>query len=62
MSDWKRRKKTLAATGLHEGKKQYCKLKEEAIDRTLWKNCAGRGCELVIRQTAECLINEDVVN
>jgi hypothetical protein len=31
----------------------YRKLKEEAIDRTLWRTSFGRGCEPVLRQTAE---------
>ena len=34
-------------------KKGYCKLKEEALDRTLWRTRFGRGCGAVIRQTAE---------
>jgi hypothetical protein len=29
------------------------KLKEEALDRTVWRTGFGRGCGLVIRQTAE---------
>jgi hypothetical protein len=32
-------------------------LKREALDRTLWRTHFGRGCGLVVRQTAE-LINE----
>ena len=31
----------------------YCILKEEALDRTLWRNRFGRGCGPVIRQTVE---------
>jgi hypothetical protein len=32
--------------------RRYRKLKEEALDRTLWRTCFGRGCGLVIRWTA----------
>jgi hypothetical protein len=32
-------------------KRRYCKLKEEALDRTVWRTCFGRGCGPVIRQT-----------
>jgi len=31
----------------------YCNLKEEALDRTLWTACFGRGFGPVVRQTAE---------
>jgi hypothetical protein len=34
----------------------YCKLKEEALDRTLWRTRFGRDCGPVVRQTVE-LIN-----
>jgi hypothetical protein len=34
-------------------KKRYWKLKEEALDRTLWRTRFGRGYGLVVRQTAE---------
>ena len=30
----------------------YCHLKEEALDRTMWKNRFGRGFGPVVRQTA----------
>jgi len=30
----------------------YCKLKEEAVDRTVWRTRFGSGCEPVVRQTA----------
>ena len=30
----------------------YCHLKEEALDRTMWRNRFGRGFEPVVRQTA----------
>jgi hypothetical protein len=29
----------------------YCKLKEEALDLTLWGTRVGRGCRPVVRQT-----------
>jgi len=31
----------------------YWKLKEEALDRTMWRNGFGRGCGTVVRQTEE---------
>jgi hypothetical protein len=34
-------------------KRRYWKLREEALDRTLWRTCFGRGYGLVIRQTTE---------
>jgi hypothetical protein len=34
-------------------KRRYCKLKEEALDRTLWRSHFGRGYGPVVRQTAE---------
>jgi hypothetical protein len=34
-------------------KRRYWKLKEEALDRTLWRICFGRGYGPVVRQTAE---------
>ena len=33
--------------------REYWKLKEEALDRTLWRTRFGRGCGPVIRQTVE---------
>ena len=36
----RRRKKLL---GDLKGRRGYCKLKEEALDRTMWRNCFGRG-------------------
>jgi hypothetical protein len=33
--------------------KRYCKLKEEALDRTVWRTRFGRGHGPVGRQTAE---------
>jgi hypothetical protein len=34
-------------------KRRYCKLKDEALDRTLWRTRFGRGYGPVVRQTAE---------
>jgi hypothetical protein len=34
-------------------KKRYCKLNEEALDRTLWRTRFGRGCGPVVRQTTD---------
>ena len=34
-------------------RRMYCKLKEEAPDRTLWRTRFGRDCGHVVRQTAE---------
>jgi len=34
-------------------KRGYCKLKEEALDGTLWGTRFGRGCGPVVRQTAK---------
>jgi len=34
-------------------KRGYSHLKEEALDRTMWRALFGRGFELVIRQTAK---------
>jgi hypothetical protein len=34
-------------------KKRYCKLTEEALDRTLWRTRFGRGYGPVVRQTTE---------
>jgi hypothetical protein len=31
----------------------YCHLKEEALDRTMWRARFGRGFEHVVRQTAK---------
>jgi hypothetical protein len=35
--------------------KRYWKLKEEALDRTLWRARFGRGYGPVVRQTTECM-------
>jgi hypothetical protein len=37
----------------HKEKKRYWKLKEEALDRTLWRTRFGRGYGPVVRQTTE---------
>jgi hypothetical protein len=34
-------------------KRGHCKLKEEALDHTLWRTGFGRGFGPVVRQTAE---------
>jgi hypothetical protein len=34
-------------------KRRYWKLKEEALDCTLWRTCFGRGYGPVVRQTTE---------
>jgi hypothetical protein len=36
-------------------KRGYWKLKEEALDRTLWSTRYGRGYGPVVRQTTECI-------
>jgi hypothetical protein len=46
-----RRRKQLL-DGLKE-KRRYWKLKEEALDRTVWRTRFGRGYGPVVRQTAE---------
>jgi hypothetical protein len=34
-------------------KREYWKLKEEALDSTLWRTRFGRGCGPVVRETTE---------
>jgi hypothetical protein len=34
-------------------KKRYWKLKEEALDCTMWRTCFGRDCGPIIRQSTE---------
>jgi hypothetical protein len=46
-----RRRKQLQAA-LKETR-EFCKLKEEAPDRTVWGTEFGKGCGPVVRQTAE---------
>ena len=36
-------------------KRGYCKLKEEALDRTLWRTHFERVCGLAVRQTTELM-------
>jgi hypothetical protein len=36
-----------------EEKRRYCKLKEEAVNHSLWRTCFGRGYRPVVRQTTE---------
>jgi len=36
-----------------EGKRGYWKLKEEALDRNLWRTGFGRSCVPLVRQTTE---------
>jgi hypothetical protein len=36
-------------------KRRYLKLKEKALDRSLWRTRFGRGYGPVVRQTTECL-------
>jgi hypothetical protein len=47
---WRRRKQLL--DDLKENRR-YWKLKEEALDRTLWRTRFGRGYGPVVRQTTE---------
>ena len=44
-----RRRKQLPDDLVEKG--EYCKLKEEALDRALWRTRFGRGCGPVLRQT-----------
>ena len=46
----RRRKQLLGDVKERRG---YSKLKEEALDRSLWRTRFGRGCGPVVRQTAE---------
>ena len=46
----RRRKKLL---GDLEDRRRYYHLKEEALDRTVWRNRFGRGVGSVVRQTTE---------
>jgi hypothetical protein len=34
-------------------KRGYSHMKEEALDRTIWRACFGKGFEPVVRQTAK---------
>jgi hypothetical protein len=46
-----RKRKQLLDDLKEEGR--YWKLKQEALDRTLWRTGCGRGCGSVVRQTME---------
>ena len=46
----RRRKKLLDDLKDRRG---YCHLKEEAVDRTMWRNCFGGGFGPVVRQNTE---------
>jgi hypothetical protein len=35
----------------------YCHLKDEALDRTVWRACFGRGFGPVVRQTAKLMVH-----
>jgi len=37
----------------HKEKRGYWKLKDDAVDRTVWRTGFGRGCGPVVRQTAD---------
>jgi hypothetical protein len=41
-----------------EEKRRYCKLKEETLDRTLWRTRFGRGYGPVVSQTAEWMTSD----
>jgi hypothetical protein len=36
-----------------KGRRGYCQLKEETLDRTMWRTRFGRGLGSVVRQTTE---------
>jgi len=36
-----------------KNRRGYCHLKEEALDRTMWRHCFGGGFETVVRQNTE---------
>ena len=38
-----------------KGRRGYCKLKEETLDRTLWRTSFRRVYRSVLSQTAECM-------
>jgi hypothetical protein len=48
------RRRTKLLDDLKE-RKGYCHLKEEALDRTMWRVRIGRGFGPVVRQTAELM-------
>jgi hypothetical protein len=52
MTGRRRRRRKQLLDGL-KAKIRYWKLKEEALDLTLWRTHFGRGYGLVVRQTTE---------
>jgi hypothetical protein len=52
MTGRRRRKRKQLLDDLKE-KRSYCKLKEEALDRTLWRTGFGKGYGPVVRKTKE---------
>jgi hypothetical protein len=52
----RRRKKLLDDLKERRG---YSHLKEEALDRTMWRNRFGRGVGPVVRQNTECMNGYD---
>ena len=53
LSEGKTRKKSQQLMEDDEEWREYYKLKDEALDRSLWRNGFGRGYGPVVRQTAE---------
>ena len=51
----RRRKKLLDDL---KDRREYCHLKEEALDRTRWRNRFGAGFGPFVRQNAEWMMNE----
>jgi hypothetical protein len=52
MTGRRRRRRKQLLDDLKE-KERYCKLKEEALDRTLWRTRFGRGYGPIVIQTTE---------
>jgi len=38
--------------GNPKDRREYCKLTEDALDRTVWRTGCGSGCGPVVKQTA----------
>jgi hypothetical protein len=38
-------------------KREYCKFKEEALDRALWRTCCGERYESFVRQLKEWMVD-----
>ena len=53
---WGRRRRRKQLLGDLKERRGYCKLKEEVLDRTLWRTRSGRGCEPVVRQITLWLV------